>query len=166
MPNDLLFVLHKWTRSQKQKGNSGILADDPDANYLLGFEQDQVEPLPIKTYIRRLWLPFQSGKSPVPKCLFNPAAEKLSVEIGVWVSDYFQNKDKLTVELEKDRIKDAQTGRTRSAFLEEAARWLLFEREYGDILWGSRMNSAYPLQNTKREPGDEQPPKWPQDQDL
>jgi hypothetical protein len=166
MPNDLLYVLHGWTKLQNENRKLGIFADDPDADCLLGFEQDQVERLPIKTYIRRLWLPFQSSKSPVPKCLFNPAAEELSVEIGVWVSDYFQNKDKLTAELEKDRIKDAQTGSTRSAFLEEAAKSLLFDREYGDILWGCRMNSAYPLQNTKREPGDEQPPKWPKDQDL
>ena len=161
-------TLHQYLKSQAIKGRQGVLADDPSVNYLLGFERDKVEPLPVKTYIRRLWLAFQSSEqSSMPRSFFDPMAETFSKEIEAWVSGFVKDEDRLAVEVAKDPIVlDEQTRKSRSAFLEDTARTILVTREWGDHLWGRRTFCRCPLANEKRELGDDEPPKWPRDQDL
>jgi hypothetical protein len=162
----LLQHQRRWIKSQKRDWDLGMLADDPEVDYLLGFRDDEVEPLPVKTYIRRLWLAFQSGKSPHPKYFFNPMVEDFSKEVDSWVSEYVNDPDLLIAELGKESIRDAETGRSCSAFLEETARTMLVTRDWGNALWGERKNPLYPLRNEKRELGDNHPPQWPEDQSL
>ena len=161
-------TLHRDLKSQAEQGRQGVLADDPNVHYLLGFERDKVESLPVKTYIRRLWLAFQSSKqSSMPRSFFDPVAETFSKEIEAWVSDFVKDEDRLAFEIAKDPIVlDKKTGKSRSAFLEDTARTILVTREWGEHLWGSRTFCRSPLANEKREPGDNEPPKWPRDQDL
>jgi hypothetical protein len=145
-----------------------MLADDPSLDYLLGFEKDKVESRPAKTYIRRLWLAFQSSKhSSMPRCFLDPVAETFSKEVEAQVSDFDEDPDRLALEIAKDPfVIDEKTKETRSAFLEDTARTLLITREWGDHLWGRRPFCRNPLFNAKPEPGDDKPPKWPRDQDL
>jgi hypothetical protein len=154
-------------KSQKGEGGQGVLADDPNVHYLLGFERDKVETLPVKTYIRRLWLAFESSKhSSMPRIFLDPRAETFSKEIEAWVSDFVKNEDHLAIEVAKDPFIDEDTKTSRSAFLEDTARTILVTRQWGDHLWGSRKFCGSPLANEKREPGDNQPPEWPRDQEL
>jgi hypothetical protein len=145
-----------------------MLADDPSVYYLLGFEKDHVKSRPVKTYIRRLWLAFQSSKhSSMPRYFLDPVAETFSKEVEVQVSDFVEDEDLLALEIAKDPlVVDEKTKETRSAFLEDTARTLLVIREWGDHLWGSRTFCRNPLANAKRELGDDKPPEWPQGQDL
>lgn len=94
-------------------------------------------------------------------------AETFAKEIEAWVSDFVKDEDALAVEIAKDPIVlDEKTPKSRSAFLEDTARTILITREWGDHLWGSRTFCRSPLANEKRELGGDEPPKWPQDQDL
>jgi hypothetical protein len=161
-------ALHSYLKTQAEEGRQGVLADDLDAHYLLGFEGDKVESLPVKTYIRRLWLAFQSSeKSSMPRHFLDPEAETFAKEVEARVSDFVKNEDRLALEVKKNRIVlDEKTQETRSAFLEDAALTILVTREWGDRLWGRRTFCRTPLANAKREPGDDGPPGWPQDRDL
>jgi hypothetical protein len=122
----------------------------------------------VKTYIRRLWLAFQSSKRlSTPRCFLDPVAEAFSKEVKARVSDLAEDEDRLVSEIGKDPlIVDEKTKETRSTFLEDTARTLLITREWGDHLWGSRTFCRNPLANAKREPGDDKPPEWPRDQNL
>jgi hypothetical protein len=161
-------TLHSYLKTQAEEGRRGILADDPSVHHLLGFERDNVKSLPVKTYIRRLWLTFESSKhSSMPRCFLDPGAEIFSKEVEAYVSDFVKDEDHLASEIAKDPlVVDEKTKKTRSAFLEDTARTLLVTREWGDYLWGSRTFCRNPLANAKREPGDDKPPEWPRDQDL
>ncbi|KAF3025445.1 hypothetical protein E8E11_004280 [Didymella keratinophila] len=161
-------TLHSYVKAQTKKGRRGILADDPSVHYLLGFEKDNVDSLPVKMYIRRLWLAFESSKhSSVPRCFLDPRAERFSKEVEACVSDFVEDEDRLMSEIAKDPlVVDEKTKETRSAFLEDTARALLVTGEWGDHLWGSRTFCRNPLVNAKREPGDNEPPEWPRDEDL
>jgi hypothetical protein len=161
-------TLHSYVKALREEGRRGIRADDPSVHYLLGFEKDNVESLSVKTYIRRLWLAFQSSKqSSIPKCFFDPEADRFAKEVEAWVSDFVSDEDRLASEIAKDPlVVDEKTKETRSAFLEDTARALLVTRKWGDHLWGSRTFCRNPLVNAKREPGDDEPPEWPRDQDL
>ncbi|KAF3032319.1 hypothetical protein E8E12_002216 [Didymella heteroderae] len=160
--------LHRYLKAQADEGKRGILADDPSVHYLLGFEKDNVESRPVKTYVRRLWLAFQSSKhSSMPRCFLDPEAERFSKEVEAWVSDFVEDEDRLASEIAKDPlVVDEKTKETRSAFLEDTARTLLVTRKWGDHLWGSRTFCKNPLVNAKREPGDDEPPKWPRDREF
>jgi hypothetical protein len=142
--------------------------DDPKEHYLLGFERDKIKPLPVKTYIRRLWLAFQSSeRSSLPRCFFDAEAENFAKEVEAWASDFVKDEDHLAFEIAKDpAILNEQTNETGSAFLEAVARTMLVTREWGDHLWGHRKFCTSPLQNAKPEPGDEKPPQWPEDEKL
>ncbi|KAF3031153.1 hypothetical protein E8E11_010459 [Didymella keratinophila] len=161
-------TLHSYVKARREEGRQGSLADDPSVQYLLGFAKDNVESRPVKTYIRRLWLAFQSSKrSSMPRCFLDPVAETFSKEVEAWVSDFVEDEDRLASEIAKDPlVVDEKTKETRSAFLEDTARTLLVTRGWGDYLWGSRTFCRNPLANAKREPGDDKPPEWPRDQDL
>jgi hypothetical protein len=161
-------TLHSYLRSQAAGGRQRYLEDDPNLHYLLGFEGDEVETLPVKTYVRRLWLAFQSSKRmSVPKNFLDPMAETFSKELEACVSDFVKDEDRLAAEIAKDPIViDRETKKSRSAFLEDAAHTILVTREWGDNLWGSRKYCRSPLANEKRELGDDEPPKWPQDRVL
>jgi hypothetical protein len=137
--------------------------DDLKEHYLLGFERDKIESLPVKTYIRRLWLTFQSSeRSSLPKYYYDVEAEKFAKEVEEWASDFVKDKDRLAFEIAKDPIVlDKQTKDTGSAFLEVVARIMLVTREWGDHLWGF---CTSPLHNAKPEPGDNKPPQWPKDE--
>lgn len=76
--------------------------DGPDTVYLLGFDKEQLKPLPVKTYIRRLWLAFESGTSPIPKKFFDIQAHWFSKEIQEWVSDLANHPLRLAAELEME----------------------------------------------------------------
>lgn len=114
--------------------------DEPEAHYLLGVERDKVKSLPVKTYIRRLWLAFQSNeKSSLPRYSFDVEAERFAKEVEAWVSDLVKDEDRLAVEIAKDPIVlDEKTKETRSAFLEDIAHTILVTRGWGDQLWGHR----------------------------
>ena len=153
---------------QYLRGQEGVATGDPEAAYLLGFEREKVEPLPVKTYIRRLWLAFQSSRRLTSKCFLDPMAEQFSKELGSWVSDFANNPDMLARELTKEPrlIWDKETEHQQSTFLEDTAHTLLVTRDWGEHLWGHRRECRSPLANEKREPGDEKPPRWPQDKAL
>ena len=161
-------TLHSYVKAQNEGGSRGVLADDPNLQCLLGFEKDNVESLPVKTYIRRLWLAFQSSKhSSMPRCFLDPRVETFSKEVEAQVSDFVEDEDRLALEIAKDPLViDEKANETRSAFLADTARTLLVTREWGDQLRGSRSFCRNPLFNAKQEPGNDQPPEWPRDQDL
>ncbi|KAF3031700.1 hypothetical protein E8E11_000669 [Didymella keratinophila] len=161
-------TLHSYVKAQSKEGRQGSLADDPSVQYLLGFEKDNVKSRPVKTYIRRLWLAFQSSeKSSLPRYFFDVEAERFAKETEAWVSDLVKDEDRLAVEIAKDPIVlDEKTKETRSAFLEDIARTMLVTRGWGDQLWGHRRFCTSPLANEKLELGDDKPPRWPRDQDL
>ena len=156
-------TLHSYLKAQADGKQ-----DDPKAHYLLGFERDKVESLPVKTYIRRLWLAFQSSeKSSLPRYFFDTEAERFAKEVEAWASDLVKDENRLAFEIAKDSmILDERTKETRSAFLEDTARTMLVTREWGDHLWGHRRFCTSPLANAKRELGDDKPPQWPEDQKL
>ncbi|KAF1352986.1 hypothetical protein EJ07DRAFT_182890 [Lizonia empirigonia] len=111
----------------------GVPKNKPGNDFLLGFEAEKEEALPLKTYIRRLWLAFQSSKRQLPKYFFDPKAEDFSKEIDAWVSDYVNNPDMLAAERAKCHVLlpslDNNPERIHSAFLEEIARTILITRE-------------------------------------
>lgn len=129
-------TLHSYVKAQAEEGRLGILADNPSIYYLLGFENDNVKSLPVKTYIRRLWLAFQSSKRlSTPRCFLDPVAEAFSKEVKARVSNLAEDEDCLVSEIAKDPlIVDKKTKETRSTFLEDTARTLLITREWGDHL--------------------------------
>jgi hypothetical protein len=103
----------------------------------------------------------------MPRCFLDPGAERFSKDVEAWVFDFVEDEDRLALEIAKDPIVvDEKTKETRSANLEDTVRALLVTREWGDYLWGSRNFCRNPLVNAKREPGDDEPPEWPRDQDL
>ena len=159
---------HSYVKAQSKEGRQGSLADDPSVQYLLGFEKDNVKSRPVKTYIRRLWLAFQSSeKSSLPRYFFDIEAERFAKEVEAWFSDLVKDEDRLAVEIAKDPIVlDEKTKETRSAFLEDIARTMLVTRGWGDQLGGHRRFCTSPLANEKLELGDDKPPRWPRDQDL
>ncbi|KAF3036748.1 hypothetical protein E8E11_006095 [Didymella keratinophila] len=161
-------TLHSYVKALREEGRRGMLADDPSLDYLLGFEKDKVESRPAKTYIRRLWLAFESSKkSPLPQLFFDVEAERFAKEVEAWVSDLAKDEDRLAVEIAKDPVVlDEKTKEIRSAFLEDIARTMLVTRGWGDQLWGHRRFCTSPLKNEKRELGDDKPPEWPRDQDF
>lgn len=164
----LVPILHDYAKAQAKEGKRGILADDPSLSYLLGFEKDNVESRPVKTYIRRLWLAFQSSKhSSLPRCFLDPVAETFSKEVEAQVSDFVRDEDRLALEIAKNPlVVDETTDETRSTFLEDTANTLLVTRGWGDYLWGSRTFCRVPLLNARPEPDHSKPPEWPRDQDL
>lgn len=123
--------MHSYVKALREEGRRGMLADDPSLGYLLGFEKDKVESRPVKAYIRRLWLAFQSSKhSSMPRCFLDPVAETFSKEVEAQVSDFVEDPDRLVLEIAKDPfVIDERTKETRSAFLEDTARTLLITRE-------------------------------------
>jgi hypothetical protein len=161
-------TLHSYVKALREEGRRGMLADDLSLDLLLGFEKDNVEARRVKTYIRRLWLAFESSKkSPLPQLFFDVEAEKFAKEIEAWVSDLVKDEDRLAVEIAKDPVVlDAKTKEIRSAFLENIARTMLVTRGWGNQLWGHRRFCTSPLANEKRELGDDKPPEWPRDLDL
>lgn len=156
-----------WIKNMRLSGVPNI---KPGNDFLLGFEAEKEEALPLKTYIRRLWLAFQSSKRPLPRYFFDPKAEDFSKEIDAWVSDYVNNPDLLAAERAKCQVLlpslDNNPERIHNAFLEETARTILITREWGEQIWGHRKQRVVPLANEKREPGHDKPPEWPLDQDL
>jgi hypothetical protein len=156
-------TLHSYLKAQADGKQ-----DESEAHYLLGVERDKVKSLPVKTYIRHLWLAFQSSeKSSPPRNFFDVEAERFAKEVEAWASDLFKDEDRLAVEVAKDPIiVDEKTKETRSAFLEDIACTMLVTRGWGDHLWGHRRFCTSPLTNAKRELGDDKPPRWPENQNL
>ncbi|KAK7177855.1 hypothetical protein PSPO01_16098 [Paraphaeosphaeria sporulosa] len=117
-------TLHSYVKALREEGRRGMLADDPSLHCLLGFEKDNVESRPVKTYIRRLWLAFQSSKhSSMPRYFLDPVAETFSKEVEAQVSDFVEDPDRLASEIAKDPlVVDEKTKETRSAFLDDTAQ--------------------------------------------
>ena len=158
--------VRKFAAAQTEIAQSGGFADGPEVEYLLGFEREKFEALPVKTYIRRLWLAFQSSKSLMPKYFFDIKAEEFSKEIEHWVSVFANDPDKLAAERAKEHyVVSMGHVQERGEFLEDTVTIILKTRDWGDVLWGHRKLCRAPLENAKREPGDDTPPKWPQDTD-
>lgn len=158
-----------WAKDQQgYVFGTKTLVNDSSAAYLLGFEHDHVEPLPVKAYVRRLWLAFQSGKRSSLKFL-DPKVESFSKEINQWVCDFVNDPDRLITELEKRRVvpldEEEECEHEINQVFNDIADTILVERKWGDELWGHRKHCVSPLVNGKREPGDDKPPAWPQDKD-
>lgn len=145
-----------------------VAADDSVIQYLLGFEKDEVQSRPVKTYIRRLWLAFKSSKHLLmPRMFFDAEAGRFAKEMEAWVSDLVEDEESLAIEIAKNPVVlDEDNTKSRSVFLEDVAHTILIKREWGARLWGSRGFFEVPKANGKPEREDEEAPEWPRDQDL
>lgn len=150
-------TLRKFAQAQEIKEYQ-----NPHGEYLFGFEDDQAPVLPIKRYIRRLWLAFESSKRARPQssAFLDNKAVDFSEEIVHWVNYFNKDPSALNAELGKLRAEDDPDG---LGFLGKPAHTLLVEREWGDQLWGHRRNCTASLENSKPEVEDEKPPEWPRD---
>ncbi|KAH6633712.1 hypothetical protein C7974DRAFT_177092 [Boeremia exigua] len=149
----------------KHQGTQGGNFDLPDSSYLLGFDEEKLKALPIKSYIRRLWLPFESGKGDLPKLYLEHHAKELASHVSATVKDIADQPDGVNNELEHPNFTYDEDRTRPYKFLEEQAEHLLVTLDYGNILWGDRKYCTVPLCNAKIEAGYETPPKWPQDRD-
>lgn len=150
------------TDTQRQILVHGGFEHDSEPEYLLGFERDKVRSLPVKTYIRRLWLPFQSGKGSLPRHFLGPrVVDFVAHDINPLVNRFVKYPEELTAELDKQII-DLVDGDVRDCgFLADRANHILVDRNWGDQLWGSHPWCVYA--NSKPEPEHNTAPVWPQD---
>jgi hypothetical protein len=141
-------------KALREEGRRGMLADDPSLDYLLGFEKDKVESRPVKTYIRRLWLAFQSSKhSSMPRCFLDPRAETFSKEVEAQVSGFVEDLDHLASEIAKDPlIVDEKTKESRSAF-QMTLRVRCLSQENGEITSGGTDRFAEIRYSTRNRSG-------------
>lgn len=162
--------IHKYLPRRERINRSGSFEDIPDIPdnvYLLGFDKQKVDLEPIKRYVRRLWLPFESGKSAIPRRWLHPKVEEFAKEIACWVSDYANDPLKLSAELTRDYCEMLEGGGVKEhGFLALTAYAILEKRCWGEEIWGSKNSENKPfLDNAKRESGDIAPPKWPEDKE-
>ncbi|UPX12712.1 uncharacterized protein EKO05_0003251 [Ascochyta rabiei] len=160
----LLNELHRYIKKRPLRPP----ADDPGLGYLLGFDIEEEKRQPIKTYIRQLWLAFQSGPGSMPRCFLDDKSTEFSKEIDEWVSDYANDPNLLAEEVAKDPVVvDRRTTpiQIRSAFMEDTAHTLLVTRDWGEQLWGHRKYCVAPLANAKAKKGEESP-AWPRDRET
>ncbi|KAJ4993595.1 hypothetical protein SVAN01_00649 [Stagonosporopsis vannaccii] len=159
------YALEAFAYNQHALQASGALEDDPNPHYLLGFEAEKVKPERPKVYIRRLWLPFESSKKPLPKLWLDPLVETFANEIYHWIQIFLSDPDKWFNEFTKKAILiDGEELRERGLF-EDLVDHILIKRNWGDEIWGHRKYCRTDLFNAKPEKGDDTPPKWPQDRD-
>ncbi|KAJ8117521.1 hypothetical protein OPT61_g1282 [Boeremia exigua] len=150
--------LRKFVTEQDEVVRSGAFDLDSQSRYLLGFDKEGEKALPLKRYIRRLWLAFQSGKSLHPKYFFDKMAEDFSKEINELANGLAKDPLKLSAELWKDALDLVGESCRERGFLEEVVDTLLITRRWGDALWGDRRFSNAVLFNAKPEPGHDTPP--------
>lgn len=112
-----------------------------EAGYLLGFDVEKLEPRPLKTYIRRLWLALESGKGLTPKRFFDPQAAEFAKEIDHWVSVLVNDPSRLAAELEVDPEYGIDGVPSGSRFLVDIVHTMLVIRKWGEALWGCKKAS-------------------------
>lgn len=112
--------------------------EDPQTMYLLGFDSERLKPSPQKTYIRRLWLAFESSSKAAPKRFFDPQAERFSKEIKSLASDLANNPLRLAAELQADTEYGIDGRSSSSRFLLDKVHTLLVTRMWGEALWGCK----------------------------
>jgi hypothetical protein len=165
MPLDGCHNLHRWSKDQAQRWQSGNLPSDPSIPGLLGFEKEE-DLEETKVYIRRLWLATENAKASNPVFLDYNAAQlwKRTTEL---VNSLVRDEDKLCAELAKDEIIQTCFGpgpagnkpRVCSAFLKDDIERILVYEGFGELIWGSRNIAASQLSNPYSG-DDKRQPRW------